>query len=294
MAETILRGTMQQLEALGSVHATVNYFDPDLVRGRFDIIDPERNLMAFESHDVVVRNIRSAAEEVSLDEHGFRLAAHSSQVARTLEIVETNIVAQSGLPAINQAYYEELSPLIERISGARKVIPQATGLTVRFSNRSKRQSWAGAAGFIHLDVTRRSIDRFLEFSLAAAGRPIAPWKRVVMYQTWRTITDPPQDNLLALCDRRSVPSSDVVFYDAIIGDKGTALESVEARSCRYGSDHRWWYASDMTASDVLVFIGYDSAHPEAVQPFHTGFDVPGYEHATPRGSLEARFFAFYD
>ncbi|MGB6450053.1 MAG: hypothetical protein WBE92_04815 [Steroidobacteraceae bacterium] len=50
----------------------------------------------------------------------------------------------------------------------------------------------------------------------------------------------------------------------------------------------------MTASDVLVFIGYDSTTPEAVQPFHTGFDVPGCEHATPRGSLEARFFAFYD
>jgi hypothetical protein len=117
---------------------------------------------------------------------------------------------------------------------------------------------------------------------------------MVLYQTWRTVTDPPQDNLLALCDRSSVPPSDVVFYDAIIGEKGTALESVEARSCRYGQDHRWWYASDMGECDLLVFIGYDSAAPEAVQPFHTGFDLPGSEHSTPRGSLEARFFAFYD
>jgi len=286
---------MQQLDqAGGEVRATVNYFDPHLPRGRFDIIEPDRNLMTFEPHEVVIRDIRSATGGISLEEQGFMLARHASEVARTREIVETNAVAQSGQPPVNKAYYDELLPLIEELSGAREVIPQATGLTVRFSARSKRQSWAGAAGFIHLDVTRQSIERFLKFSLAALTREIAPWKRVVMYQTWRTITDPPQDNLLALCDRRSVPISDVAFYDAIIGDQGTALETVEARSCRYGPGHRWWYASNMTPRDVLVFIGYDSKEPEAVQPFHTGFDVPGCEHATPRGSLEARFFAFYD
>ncbi len=284
---------MRHSEPIGSVRATVNYFDRHLARGRFDIVDPQRNLMTFEPHEIVIRDMREGGD-ASLDEHGFALVTHASEVARTREIAETNTVAQQGLPPINQAYYDELSPLIERLSGAREVIPQATGLTVRFSSRSKRQSWAGAAGFIHLDVTQRSIERFLQFSLAAAGRPVAPWRHVVMYQTWRTITDPPQDNLLALCDRRSVPMSDVTFYDAIIGGQGTALESVEARSCRYGPGHRWWYASHMAASDVLIFIGYDSAHPEAVQPFHTGFDVPGYEGATPRGSLEARFFAFYD
>ena len=46
--------------------------------------------------------------------------------------------------------------------------------------------------------------------------------------------------------------------------------------------------------DVLVFLGYDSAAPDAVQPFHTGFDLPDDPQATPRASLEARFFAFYD
>ncbi len=281
-------------EPVGGVRAIVNYFDPHLARGRFDIINPERNLMAFEPHEISIRDMRTRAGELSLESNGFILASHESRVARTPEIADTNAVAQSGMPAINRAYYEELLPLIEEISGAREVLPQATGLTVRFSDRSKRRSWAGAAGFIHLDVTQRSNERFLQFSVAAAGRPIAPWRRVVMLQTWRTITDPPQDNLLALCDRRSVPISDVAFYDAIIGDTGTALESVEARSCRYGPDHHWWYASNMGPRDILVFVGYDSADPEAVQPFHTGFDLPDCEQARPRGSLEARFFAFYD
>jgi hypothetical protein len=277
-----------------SVTATVNYFDPHLARGRFDLIEPERNRMAFEAHVIPIFDIRAAAGRLSLEREGFTLTSHASEIARTREIADTNMTAQVGIPPINQAYYDELLPLIEKLSGAREVIPQATGLTVRYSARSQRQSWAGAAGFAHLDVTSRSVEKFLKFSLAAAGRPIAPWRRFVLYQTWRTVTDPPHDNLLALCDRRSVPPSDVVLYDAIIGGEGTALESVEARSCRFGAGHRWWHASGMGRTDLLVFIGYDSADPDAVQPFHTGFDVPGHEQATPRGSLEARFFAFYD
>jgi hypothetical protein len=275
-----------------TVQATVNYFDPGVPRGRFDLVEPARNLMPLEARRISIHDMRT--NRPSLETHGFTLASHESQVARTLEMAETNLTPQPGLPSINKAYYDELLPLIHEMSGAREVIPQATGLTVRFSPRSRKQSWAGAAGFIHLDVTDKSVERFLSFSLTAAERPIAPWRRMVMYQTWRTVTDPPQYNLLALCDRRSVPQTDVVFYDAIIGEKGTALESVEARSCRYGPDHRWYYASNMEPRDLLVFIGYDSADPQAVQPFHTGFDVPGHEDATPRGSLEARFFAFYD
>jgi hypothetical protein len=277
------------------VRAEVNYFDAALERGRFDLVEPERNLMPLEAHQVLIRDMRGAASgELSLDRNGFVLARHLSRAARRPEMAETNLEAQHGLPPINQAYYEELLPLMQSLSGAREVIPQATGLTVRFSARSSRQSWAGAAGFIHLDVTESSVQRFLDFSLQAAGREIAPWKRLVMLQTWRTISDPPQDNLLAVCDRSSVPASDVVMYDAVIGEKDTALELIEARGCRYGPGHRWWYASDMGAEDILVFTGYDSSDPGAVQPFHTGFDIPGHESAAPRASLEARFFAFYD
>jgi hypothetical protein len=277
------------------MRASVNYFDASTPRGRFDLVEPARNLMPMDTQEIAIRDLRTAAPgEVSLAAQGLMLARHESRVARSAEMLDANAVAQPGLPPINRAYYEELLPLISQISGAREVIPQSTGLTVRFSPRSARQSWAGAAGFIHLDVTQSSVQRFLDFSLKALDREIAPWRRLVLYQTWRTVSDPPQDNVLALCDRSSVPATDVVYYDAIIGEKDTALESVEARSCRHGPGHRWWAVPDMRPEEVLVFIGYDSEAPDAVQPFHTAFDVPGREGAPPRASLEARFFAFYD
>jgi len=277
-----------------TVRATLNYFDARVPRGRFDLVDPARNLMPFEAHEVVIHDMRSAAQSPSIEHEGFMLASHRSDYARRPEMLDTNLVAQDGLPPINRAYYEELQPLIEKISGAREVIPQATGLTVRFSPRAQLQSWAAAAGFIHVDVTDKSVGRFLDFSLAALGREIAPYRRFVLFQTWRAVSDPPQDNLLALIDRTSVAPSDVALYDAVLTAKGSMLESVEAASCRYNADHRWSYASNMGAEDVLVFLGYDSDRPQSAQPFHTGFDIPGQDNAAPRASLEARFFAFYD
>lgn len=284
---------MQQAEIMSrTAHVTINYWDPALKRGRMDIMKPELHHMAFEAHEVDISDMRGT--NPSLDREGFTLASHESKVARLPEMADTNLKPQEGLPAVNQAYYDEVLPLMKKLSGAREVIPQSTGLTVRFSQRSKKQSWAGAAGFIHLDVTDKSVQRFLDFSLKQWARPIAPWRRFVLLQTWRTVNDPPQDNLLTVCDRRSVPKSDVFIYDAVIGGEGTAIENIEARSCRYSPQNRWWYCSNMGAKDLLVFVGYDSAEPDAVQPFHTGFNVPGCENAAPRASLEARFFAFYD
>jgi len=276
-----------------TIRATINYFDSNLERGRFDVIEPERNLMRFEAHEIDIHDLRDATD-VSLEREGFMLAQHHSLAAHTPEIRDTNLKAESGVPPINRRYYDELLPLIGQISGARAVIPQATGLTVRFSRRSQRQSWAGAADFAHLDVTQQSAGKFLNDSLAAADPAPTGWQRFVMFQTWRAISEPPQDNLLTVCDRSSVPNADVAYYDAIIGEKGTTLGSIEARSCRYGEGHRWYYISDMGPDDLLIFIGYDSADPDGVQPFHTGFDIPGNENASPRVSLEARFFAFYD
>jgi hypothetical protein len=286
---------MRQANSGGhAVHAKINYFDPAVPRGRYCLEDPARNIMVFEPHDVAIRDIRAEPDAVSLARQGFTLASHVSRVAHTQEIVDANLGVHMADPPINKTYQDELLPLIRQLSGALDVIAQANGLLVRFSRRSQRQTWAPALEFPHMDWTRRSIGQFIESSVAAAGRPIAPWRRVVLYQTWRALSDPPQDNLLAVCDRSSVSTSDVVFYDAIITEKGRDVGLVECACCRFGANHRWWYASNMGPNDVLVFIGYDSDTPEAVQTFHTGFDVPGQENAAPRRSLEARFFAFYD
>ena len=39
----------------GDIQATLNYFDPALERGRFDLVAPDGNRMSFEAHTVTVR-----------------------------------------------------------------------------------------------------------------------------------------------------------------------------------------------------------------------------------------------
>ena len=58
----------------GAVRARVNYFDPGVGRGRFDLIEPERNLMPFDGHEITIRDMRAAALPASLDAHGFTLS----------------------------------------------------------------------------------------------------------------------------------------------------------------------------------------------------------------------------
>ena len=50
----------------------------------------------------------------------------------------------------------------------------------------------------------------------------------------------------------------------------------------------------MTPDEVLVFKGFDSACPDAMNAMHTAFDDETVVRAVPRGSIECRFIALYD
>jgi len=50
----------------------------------------------------------------------------------------------------------------------------------------------------------------------------------------------------------------------------------------------------MNPHELLVFKGYDSEIPLAMNAMHTAFDNPAAgPNAIPRESIEARFFAFF-
>ena len=50
----------------------------------------------------------------------------------------------------------------------------------------------------------------------------------------------------------------------------------------------------MTVDEVLVFKGFDSACPDAMNAMHGAFGLPEATGANPRGSVEARFIALYE
>lgn len=282
------------MRGAGPVNAEIPYVDATV--DRIDIhYDRPAGDVAVERHCVPVHNGRLLSPRPSLDLEGFCLFDWPSAVVRDRreELIRENGNPHEGLAAVNAAYLDELLPLIEQLCGAREVFAQYGTTTVRFSSRARERSWMSTSAFAHFDFEASAVDRLLADTLEITGRRVRPFRRQVLYQTWRVITDPPQDVPLALCDGRSVRSGDIIPMD-FHGPAGSRNAYVKSRAGRFSPEHRWVYYPDMTPDEVLVFKGFDSEAPEGRTAMHTAFDDAAVTDAVPRGSIECRFIALYD
>lgn len=125
---------------------------------------------------------------------------------------------------------------------------------------------------------------------AAQGRTLARW---IGINVWQTISLPPYDTPLAVCDTRTVRPGDLVI------GKGSAPSmpeiSIELPFFAFSERHRWYYYSAMGPDEVLLFSGIDSAAPDSWRLVpHTAFDNPACpQDAPPRNSIEMRTMALF-
>lgn len=283
------------------VTAKLNYLDPNIVgQARYDIRDMakgtfENSNIAWVGHDVLIRDARTRADSIHIEETGFEYIKHKSESAQDPALFDTNLRSHHHTSEGPSAAYErELCAFLQERSGAREVFPQLAGLLTRTSLRATTRGWARPAYHVHLDFTAQAAQLMMEKTLTAQGRELAPFRRHVLYQTWRAISPGPQDNSLAICDGSSVPFSDGVVVDSIIGPEEIPGNRFDSRMSRYNPDHRWYYLSDMEPDDVLLFKGFDSELPNAMNAMHSSFDNPLGSEGVPRRSIEARFIAIFD
>ncbi|WP_411152476.1 CmcJ/NvfI family oxidoreductase [Streptomyces sp. A30] len=246
-----------------------------------------------EPQEVRVRDARPLRDRLSLDTEGFLLADHGSAVALDPELIRENGQPREDVPAINDRYADELIPLIRQLSGAREVFPQYGTMQVRFSNRAAHRSWLPTSAFTHMDFVTTQVEELIQQTLRLTGREVAPYSRHCLIQTWRVITDPPQDMPLAVCDSRTTAAEDLIPLD-YHGVEGSRNELLRSFAGRYAPRHEWYYFPDMTPDEVLVFKGFDSAMPEHTNVMHTAFDDTTVGDVVPRGSVECRFIALFD
>jgi len=279
--------------AFASVCAEVAYLRGEL--DRVSVKASSRNLGdQIERRDMQIRNGRAAAQAPTLEREGLQIAVWPSHVAseRQDELIAETLKPHAGATQLQRDYWDETIPLIQKLSGARDVIPQdASG--VRFSPRSDRKHWLGPAGWAHVDFEAGEIDAMLRASLERAGRAFKPFSRYVLYQGWRALSPPPQDYPLALCDGRTVAAGDLVPID-YLQDAGGREGVVRSWGCRYSPRHQWWYFPDMTIDEMIVFKGFDSTRPDAPCTLHVAFDDKTADQPIPRTSYESRYFALFD
>ena len=278
------------LNYLGDIEGSARYDIRDVISGKW-----ENSNIAWKPYDVAIRDVRSLGDSPDIEATGFTFIKHDSAIAEDPALFDQNLSQHHhNADGPSAAYEREFCDYLMQTTGAREVFPQLGGLLTRTSLRAEIKGWARPAYHVHLDFTAEAAQMMLDNSLTAQNRTLAPYKRHVLYQTWRAVSSGPQDNTLAICDGRSVPFDDGVIIDSIIGDPDVPGNRFDSRMSRYNPDHRWYYLSDMEPDDVMLFKGFDSSIPNAMNAIHSAFDNPLGQDSVPRRSIEARFIAIFD
>ena len=266
----------------------VIYGHPSMAKASLDVAEPSKYSVVEDVHTIEIRDARPIAGELSLDREGFMLVRHVANTPHDEAFIALNLVRQDDSPALNRRYIAEVQPLIEATTGADEIIPQTCRIVVRATPRAGLATTDPIAPLVHLDYTETLAERVVADSLAALGREWPRHRRIAIFQTWRVLSPPPQDNMLAICDAASVS-----LDDSIVLRTRSMSEQNDVRLFRYNPEHRWYFFSAMRPDELLLFKGFDTADPQSMTGAHVAFDMPAEGETNPRVSVEARFIAFY-
>lgn len=164
------------------------------------------------------------------------------------------------------------------------------------------QSYAGAAVAMRGALTS---ENSTEADTAELERLLQ--QRWAIINVWRPLKQVHRDPL-AVCDSRTVSDDDlraVKMLPPSASDRAklgatfkvSASAVSENWNVAYSPKHEWWYASEMTPSEVLVFKNYDSRDDGSVarRVPHSAFEFFGQDDsANPRESVELRAFVAWD
>jgi hypothetical protein len=267
-----------------TVVTRLNYIGPMADRPRYHAINTSRDVITRDRRKIRIEDARLRAEQPSLAREGFALFPHKSAVSDF-----------SNEEELARIYPREIEQLVLDLSGADHVAIFGRGV-LRFSEHdlpeSSRFHILRPARFIHTDISDSTVPALKEsWRPRENGRSV---RRYAQYNVWRVLTPPPQDIPLAVCDARSVSTSDLVDADVITDTPGTPESSIVLVLLRYSPRHRWWYFSNMDRDEVLVFKSYDSDPDQPRHVPHSAFKNPGCPPGiATRASIEMRATAVW-
>jgi hypothetical protein len=272
--------------SLPFVDTWMNYAGDIKGRARVDVPDWSRTNLVLDKRDVRIYDARPIAVDLSLDREGFILVVHKSAVS----------FESDDLSVIAEAYLNEVAALLRDLSGADLVLPQGKGLLKRYAERAGKAGAIGPSRWVHRDYTDYAANKWVAWIEGWEGRKLRHYPRFAIYQTWRCVSPPPQDNTLVLCDAQTIAEGACIVFDACVAkpydEPGNQFES---QLCKYDPGHRWYYFSTLSADELIAWKAHDSDRARHAQPLHNSADIPGLPaDAPPRVSVEARFFAFFE
>lgn len=282
------RAEIGAVEPITRVKGTINYIGDMDSRPKFHAQEHSRDNLRYDPHIVTIANARNWQEAPSLQREGIALVWHPTAVTDFRDPDE-----------VRRVYLPEIEELVRQVTKASRVVVLPGGGLVRYTERSpyfRTGVNTQPARFPHVDFTPNTAPGLAPDVFGTRAVELRAGQRLVGFNIWRVVSEPPQDVPLAVCDARTVSREDLVPADGVYddGDPATWWE-LEAFLVRYNPGHRWLYFRDMEPDEALVFRSYDNdANWRAGVP-HSAFDDSSCApNGPPRVSVEARAFAIYD
>jgi len=261
-----------------SVHATLNFSSKTERSGQWSNVYDDRIDMKVDSRAVEVIDARSLERGTTLQHEGVILT-HSP----------LGNYDWFNSDWIEDIYIPSCVDLVRALTG--KLAYSYYGAYFRIADPVVRSHLNASqpARFVHIDQTRKTLQKSAaEF---AARENIGEYSRAIVYNVWRTISPPPQDAPLAVCDQRTVNPDH--FAEGAVADADDPSHVAPYTGSAYSADQRWYYFPNMNSDEALVFKGVDTAIAEPLGCLHSAFDLPfPGQNAAPRSSVECRIIAF--
>ncbi|KAH9807815.1 hypothetical protein Tdes44962_MAKER06331 [Teratosphaeria destructans] len=255
-----------------------NYMEVDFTTG--DEAQKVKDILAaWKPYPVKIHDIRGRESECSLYRNGFEYVHH--EVPGLSEAASEEEIKKLLVPVTEQLVKDRLGATIVR-THATRIRSKATDTNLNNDNQSP-------AFDTHSDLTPPGGIHFLEWKFPDHETLLAT-HRVFSINVWRplkTITRNP----LAVLDWPSCNfERDWVSRKYTFGvDWWTIIGAI-----KFHEEHKWYYMSHQTSSDVLLFTQFDTENMEEGGRCvaHTSFVDPEYVDGPARESIEIKMFAF--
>lgn len=260
-----------------AVEAIIRYIVPG-EKAVFYPADRDRSYWPAIEYRMPIQSMRPHASRLALERNGFVLLEEPSKVRNFYDPDE-----------VKRVYYPEVFDLLERLTGAAKVI--AFGEVARSDSAQTGAGRQPAYG-AHVDYGDRTVRHFVHDILGSeeAERWLA--MRYVLINLWRPIV-PVYRAPLALCDASTVVRGDLCDSEVCGGLDDPNRTSLFGFALSHSPRHRWYYAPAMQPEEVLAFKLFDSDSSRVQWTGHTAFDDPTAAPDAPaRESIEIRTVSF--
>jgi hypothetical protein len=257
------------------VRAEIGYSERTEKKPYFYANAHEKDFVPLKPAEVEIADARG--QGCTLEVEGFTLVEHKSAVADLTD-----------LDAVVQVHAGEIEALLKQLTGADHVAVMPRGI-LRFSEKlgeNEAHDNSHPARFVHVDMAKEAAAG-MRAQAAPEGEKVV---RSAQYNVWRALSGTPQDVPLGLCAYPSVAREDLLDCDAIFDPPDGSPEwGFPNYLLEANPNHRWYYYSNMTPDEAIVFTTSESDPARAQCMPHGAFDNPlAGPDAPPRVSLEMR------